>query len=221
MTEHVKYLETLPFFNHLSDDEKQSLISFSTLQKYPKGTLIHTPDDTCLGLVIVIEGNVRVFMVSEEGKEITLYHIHQDEIDVLSASCVVNQITFDTELIAKEDSVLLVVPVTILSPLKDSNIYVRSFIYETLAEHFSDAVWAFQQILFLKMDQRIATYLLDASNETGSLSIHTTHEEIAEEINSAREVVARIMKHFQEDGYIEMKRGVITIIDKKKLMKLL
>ena len=71
------------------------------------------------------------------------------------------------------------------------------------------------------MDQRIATYLLDASNETGSLSIHTTHEEIAEEINSAREVVARIMKHFQEDGYIEMKRGVITIIDKKKLMKLL
>ena len=71
------------------------------------------------------------------------------------------------------------------------------------------------------MDQRIASYLLDVSNTTNSLSIHTTHEEIAQEINSAREVVARVMKHLQDDGLVEMKRGVITILDKKRLLQLL
>ncbi|MBR2825835.1 MAG: Crp/Fnr family transcriptional regulator [Solobacterium sp.] len=221
MKEYQKYLETLPFWKDLSNKEKENILSFSIVQKYDKGTFIHTQDDTCLGLIYVLKGDVRVYMVSEEGKEITLYHLLKNEIDVLSASCVVNQITFDTELIAKEDSELLIIPVTILSPLKDTNIYVRSYIYEVLADRFSDVMWTIQQILFLKMDQRIATYLVDASSQDNSLSIKTTHEEIAQEINSAREVVARVMKHFQNDGLIEMKRGTITILDKKRLLQLL
>ena len=221
MSNNKQYLETLPFWNDLSKEEKENILSFSIVQSYKKGSFIHTQEDTCLGLIYVLEGNIRVYMVSEEGKEITLYHIKENEVDVLSASCVVNQITFDTELIAKEDSTLLIVPVTILSPLKDSNIHVRSYIYEVLAERFSDVMWTLQQVLFLKMDQRIATYLLDVSNTTNSLSIHTTHEEIAQEINSAREVVARVMKHLQDDGLIEMKRGVITILDKKRLLQYL
>ena len=221
MSNNKQYLETLPFWNDLSKEEKENILSFSIVQSYKKGSFIHTQEDTCLGLIYVLEGDIRVYMVSEEGKEITLYHIKENEVDVLSASCVVNQITFDTELIAKEDSTLLIVPVTILSPLKDSNIHVRSYIYEVLAERFSDVMWTLQQVLFLKMDQRIATYLLDVSNTSNSLSIHTTHEEIAQEINSAREVVARVMKHLQDDGLIEMKRGVITILDKKRLLQLL
>ena len=221
MSNNKQYLETLPFWNNLSKEEKENILSFSIVQSYKKGSFIHTQEDTCLGLIYVLEGDIRVYMVSEEGKEITLYHIKENEVDVLSASCVVNQITFDTELIAKEDSTLLIVPVTILSPLKDSNIHVRSYIYEVLAERFSDVMWTLQQVLFLKMDQRIATYLLDVSNTTNSLSIHTTHEEIAQEINSAREVVARVMKHLQDDGLIEMKRGVITILDKKRLLQYL
>lgn len=221
MSNNKQYLETLPFWNNLSKEEKENILSFSIVQSYKKGSFIHTQEDTCLGLIYVLEGDIRVYMVSEEGKEITLYHIKENEVDVLSASCVVNQITFDTELIAKEDSTLLIVPVTILSPLKDSNIHVRSYIYEVLAERFSDVMWTLQQVLFLKMDQRIASYLLDVSNTTNSLSIHTTHEEIAQEINSAREVVARVMKNLQDDGLVEMKRGVITILDKKRLLQLL
>ena len=221
MSNNKQYLETLPFWNNLSKEEKENILSFSIVQSYKKGSFIHTQEDTCLGLIYVLEGNIRVYMVSEEGKEITLYHIKENEVDVLSASCVVNQITFDTELIAKEDSTLLIVPVTILSPLKDSNIHVRSYIYEVLAERFSDVMWTLQQVLFLKMDQRIATYLLDVSNTSNSLSIHTSHEDIAQEINSAREVVARVMKHLQDDGLVEMKRGVITILDKKRLLQYL
>ena len=221
MSNNKQYLETLPFWNDLSKEEKENILSFSIVQSYKKGSFIHTQEDTCLGLIYVLEGDIRVYMVSEEGKEITLYHIKENEVDVLSASCVVNQITFDTELIAKEDSTLLIIPVTILSPLKDSNIHVRSYIYEVLAERFSDVMWTLQQVLFLKMDQRIATYLLDVSNTSNSLSIHTTHEEIAQEINSAREVVTRVMKHLQDDGLVEMKRGVITILDKKRLLQYL
>lgn len=221
MTEYKQHLQVLPFWKHLSNNEQEDILSYSIVKSFPKGSIIHTQDDSCLGMIIVLKGDIRVYLVSEEGKEITLYHIEQEEVDVLSASCVVNQITFDTELVAKEDSEILIIPVTVLSVLKENNIYVRSYIFELLTERFSDVMWTIQQTMFLKMNQRIASYLLDEANKQHSLSLQMTHESIAQEINSAREVVARVMKHFQQDGIIDMKRGNIEIKDKNKLKELL
>ena len=216
-----KYFVDFPFWDNLKKEEKKELQTYSYLRHFDAGSIIHTQDSECLGVVKVLSGDVRIYMVSEEGKEVTLYHVGSEEVDVLSASCVVNQITFDTQMIAKEESDLLIIPVTILSKYKEENIYIRSFIYEILADRFSDVMWTMQQILFLKIDQRIASYLLDTANKTKSLELHMTHEQITEEINSAREVVARMMKHFQEDQILSMKRGVITIKNKDQLLQMI
>ena len=216
-----KYLKQLPFYNHLSKQEKEDIIKFSSIKNYSKGTLIHSNENECLGLIMLIKGSIRIYMLSDEGKEITLYNIEENDIEVLSASCVFNQITFDTELIAKEDCELLIVSVNYLSKLIEENIYVRSYVYESLADRFSDVMWSIQQILFFKIDQRIASYLIDKANKEKTLTLNTTQENIALEINSAREVVTRMLKKFQKEKLIEINRKEIIILDKENLLKII
>lgn len=148
-----------------------------------------------------------------------------------------NQITFDTQMIIEAPSRILVIPATALSILKEGNIHVRSFIYESLTERFSDVMWTMQQILFYGIDQRIAALLIlkaegqgcfrgavpediDSDEISGCPPIKITHEEIAREINTAREVVARVMKGFAEDGLVETGRGRIKLKDPRKLYEL-
>lgn len=216
-----KHIKQLPFYDHLSKKEKEDIIKFSNTKNYSKGSLIHSNENECLGLIMLIKGSIRIYMLSDEGKEITLYNIEENDIEVLSASCVFNQITFDTELIAKEDCELLIVSVNYLSKLIEENIYVRSYVYESLADRFSDVMWSIQQILFFKIDQRIASYLIDKANKEKTLTLSTTQENIALEINSAREVVTRMLKKFQKEKLIKINRKEITIIDKENLLKII
>ena len=156
MKEKEEILSTLLFWDKLNKAEKEELISYSDYKCFDQGSFIYSHDEACLGMVIVIKGEVRLAMLSEEGKEVTLYTLNEGDVEVLSASCVVNQITFETQIQAKEDTCLLILPAAILSKYKENNIYVRSYIYEILAERFSDVMWTLEQILFYKIDTRLA-----------------------------------------------------------------
>ena len=217
MTELKEQLKRLPFWEQLTDTEKNNTEAFAAIREYSKGSILHATDGDCLGMVVVLEGSVRAYMMSEEGREITLYHIRSGEYDVLSASCILYQITFDTQMVIEEDSRILIIPTTVLAGLKEKNIYVRSFIYEILTERFSDVMWTIQQILFYGIDQRIAAYLI---NHARNNEVYATHEQIAREINSAREVVARIIKRFVDEGMIKTRRGKTIIIDQRQMRNL-
>lgn len=211
-------LRELPFWKHLSAEEKERAAALSTIREYEAGNILHAMEGDCLGLVVVLQGSVRAYMMSEEGREITLYHIREGECDVLTASCIMYQITFDTQMVIEERSRILIVPTSVLARLKEENVYVRSFIYETLTERFSDVMWTMQQILFYGIDQRIAAFLINRAEETGCEGpecpeFRITHEQIAQEINTAREVVARIVRRFIDDGLVETGRGRIRITD--------
>lgn len=221
MKELKEYLKTLPIWNDLTNDEKDKIVKFTQIKEYEKGNIIHSKDHECLGLIKVLSGDVRVFMMSDEGREITLYQMGADDLDVLSASCVVNQITFDTQMIADNDCVLLVVPAVYLSLLKENNLNVRCFIYEKLTGRFSDVMKTVQRILFTRIDSRIAIYLLDKSSKGNINHLYVTHEEIAREINTSREVASRVLKQLEDEGVIRLKRGKIDIIDKNVLKKYL
>ena len=218
MTELKKELRKLHFWEHLTDSEKESIEAISVIREYRKGAILHATEGECLGMAVVLEGSVRAFMVSEEGREITLYHIRTGEYDVLTASCILYQITFETQTVIEENSRILIIPTAFLARLKEQNIYVRSFIYEVLTERFSDVMWTIQQILFFVIDQRVAYYLIEHTDHD---EVHATHEQIAREINSAREVVARIIKRFMEEGLVETRRGKIVLLDIGKLRGLL
>ena len=132
---------------------------------------------------------------------------------MLSASCVISQITFDTQMTAQRDTEVLIIPANIVAMLKEQNLAVRCCLYELATARFSDVMWAMQQILFAKFDKRLAGFLLDEYDKTGRPEIRMTHEQIAVQISSAREVVARMLKRFASDGFVEMKRGSIRLKD--------
>lgn len=215
------YLKKFVFWDKLTDDEKVLIKMGASFQKYEKGQLIHSCCNNCLGMIMMVNGEARTSLLSEEGREVTIFRVYPGDTCVLSASCVINQITFESHMTADADCDLLVINAGIVSKLMESNINVRCFVYETATSRFSDAMWVMQQILFMKFDRRLASFLIGEMERTGSNEIKMTHEMIANYTGSAREVVARMLKHFVEDGYVQLKRGMIRITDPESLRDLL
>lgn len=213
-------LPTLPFWDKLSSDEKELIKSSAVIRSCEKDEIISGCDASCLGMTLVISGELRAYILSEEGREITLFRLNKDEVCVLSASCVISQITFDTHIVADKKTEILVVPSGVFSSLVEKNIYARCYMYEKMTERFSAVMFSMQQILFMRFDSRLASFIASECERTGKSEINMTHEQIAQHVNSAREVVARMLKRFVSDGLIEMKRGSILVTDMEKLKKL-
>lgn len=214
-------LQMLPFWDKLSDKEKQMLIRNSVIRSCSQEEIISGCDTSCLGMIFVIDGTLRAYILSDEGREITLFRLNKDEVCFLSASCVISQISFDTHITAQTKTDLLIIPSGTLSNVIKENIYAKCFMYEKITERFSSVMFSLEQILFMRFDTRLASFLISEYERTGKKEIRMTHELIAQHVNSAREVVARMLKRFVSDGYIEMKRGCINIIDINGLRSLL
>jgi len=215
-----RILNQLPFWKYLTECEKEILQQSAVIRSYEKKALIHSCDQECLGMLFLRTGEIRTSLLSDEGREITLFRLYPDDFCVLSASCVISQISFDTQMTAEQDTEVLIIPANIVATLKEKNLSVRCFLYELALERFSDVMWAMQQILFKRLDQRLASFLVEECERTGSDMVRMTHEQIALHISSAREAVARMLKQFTEDGLVELKRGVIRITDMDGLKNL-
>lgn len=213
-------LERLPFWKLLTDSEKELVRQNAVIRLYKKGTRVYSSERECLGMLFVMQGEMRTYLLSEEGREVTLFRIYPNDLCVLSASCVISQISFDTQMSAQKDTEALIIPPNIVLFLKEKNLSVRCFLYELATKRFSDVMWAMQQILFKRLDQRLALFLMQESQRLGTDTIHMTHEQIAQQISSAREAVARMLKQFSEDGLVELKRGAIRLLDQKGLKAL-
>ncbi len=216
-------LEKLSYWSLLSDTEKRMVKASAIVKRYESGSPLHGNCDkggSCLGMIYVISGELRAYILSEEGREITLFRLQKGDSCVLSASCIISQIDFDTLITAISDADVLIVPTAVFGKLINDNIYVRCFMYELAAEHFSTVMWVMQQLLFNRFDQRLATFLLNEYQRTGVPEIRMTQEQIAQNVNSAREVVARMLKQFASDGLIENQRGIIALKDISGLKKL-
>lgn len=207
----------IPFWKELNETEKREVQESCIIKKYKKGANIYNLNNECLGLIVVLNGEIRVTVLSEEGKQITLYKIMENECCVLSASCLIEQITFETEMISEEDSEILILNINVFRKIMKQNIKAKCYIYELVIERFSTVMWVLQEILFLKMDKRIAMYLIKKYNENKSLIIKSTHEQMAKDLGTAREVVTRILRNFENDGMVELRRGNIKIVDIEKL----
>ncbi|MCI9323091.1 MAG: Crp/Fnr family transcriptional regulator [Lachnospiraceae bacterium] len=159
-------------------------------------------------------------MMSEQGKDITLYRLHSGDLCMLSASCVLEAITFDVFVDAEEDSRCIVIGGPAFAAVSERNPAVKIFALETAVSRFSDVMWVMQQILFMGVDRRLAVFLLDEAARTGSDIIPLTHGQIARYMGSAREVVSRMLKYFAAEGAVEVSRRGVRILDKGSLRKL-
>ncbi|MBQ8904542.1 MAG: Crp/Fnr family transcriptional regulator [Oscillospiraceae bacterium] len=213
------YREIFPFWNKISEEDKNYICDNSVALSYPKGTTIHDGTE-CAGVFLVRSGSLRVYIMSEEGKDITLYRLHAGDMCMLAASCVLQAITFDVYVDAEENSECYIVSGPAFADISEKNSHIKIFALETAVSRFSDVLWVMQQILFMSMDRRLAIFLWDEAARTNSDTITLTHEQIAKYIGSAREVVSRILKYFSNEGIVEVSRKDIKILDKKRLKEL-
>ena len=216
-----KYLKELPFWKDLNQKEKETLAACAQLRRYKKGELIYSKDQECLGMIKILRGTVRAFMLSEEGREIVLYRVQAGHIDVLSASCVVDQIRFETHMVAQTDCEVLIIPALCLSGFKENNLAVRCYILEKLGERFSDVMLLMENMLFTRLDSRVAKALLDQAEKTKSKTLNLTHARLASDLNSSREVISRILKEMEKIDMIILQRGKITIKDLSSLQEMI
>ncbi len=214
------YGERFPFWEELSSHQKESLLRSSYSVAFKKGTHIHDGNE-CTGVILLQKGSLRLYMVSPEGKEVTLYRLYPGDVCILSASCLLDAITFDVSVDAEEDSDCIVIGSCVLEELSRCIPAVKLYILETALSRFSDVMWVMQQILFMSMDKRLAIFLLDESAKTGSDTIKLTHEQIAKYMGSAREVITRMLRYFTAEGIVSANRGEgIRLLDKPRLRRL-
>ena len=211
--------KTFPFWNKLSTVDKETMCRTAHQVQFKKGTNIHDGNE-CTGVILVKSGSLRLYILSEDGKEITLYRIFPGEMCMLSASCVLETVTFDVFVDSEENSDCVVIGGCIFEDLSRRMSEVKIFALETALARFSDVMWVMQQILFMSMDKRLAIFLIDESSKRGSDTITLTHEQIAKYMGSAREVVSRMLKYFSSEEIVEVSRGGIRILDKKRLRAL-
>ena len=152
-----RYLaRSFPVWERLNAREQAGLAEHTAQVHYEKGARLHGAGTECIGVLFVMRGRLRAYMLSQEGREITLYRLGAGEICILSASCVLSEITFDVHIDAEEDTDALLTGAPYFSALCEQSIYAECFSYKLAAERFSDVMWAMQQLLFMRMDQRLA-----------------------------------------------------------------
>lgn len=211
----------LTFWDKLEVKEKNLLLNNIGEKSFKKGDSIYSADEECLGILLIKTGMLRVFILSEDGREVTLFRLYPGDTCVLSASCILNSINFEVHISAEEDTEVLIINIAAFGKVANENVYAENFSLRSAMERFSEVMSAIEDILFSSIEKRLANFLLEESDRVGEDKIKITHDQIAKNIGSAREVVSRMLKVFQEEGLIEQGRGKIVIIDEKGLEKFL
>ena len=214
------YKKAFPFFDKMNDEDKETFLRSSYHRHIKKGTNIHNGNE-CTGVILIKSGCLRLYLLSDDGKEITLYRLFAGEMCIFSASCVLSSLTFDVFVDAEEDSECVILGGCALEDVTSRMPEAKIFVLEAALSRFSDVMWVMQQILFMSMDKRLAIFLLDEIAQNGTDTVKLTHEQIAKYMGSAREVVSRMLKYFVSEGLISTSRSDgIRILDKKRLRAL-
>lgn len=203
----------LPVWNKLEENQQRILSESAFERKYLKGDILHNGNYECQGLFCVRSGQIRAFIVSSEGREITLYRLFERDICLFSASCILNSIQFSVIISAEKDSEITVIPSDIYKEIMKTSAPLANYTNEILASRFSEVMWLIDQIMWKSFDKRLAAFLKEESVIENSLSLRITHETIGNHLGSPREVVTRMLKYFASEGIVKLSRGVINIID--------
>ena len=216
----MEFSQYFPIWNKLNREQQQRLSDVTELQQIKKGTVIHDGSPECKGMVLVKSGQLRAYLLSDEGREITICRFFEMDICLFSASCVMPNMMFDVFIEAEKDTEIFVIPACLYQNLMDESLPLSNYSHALITNHFSEVMWLMEQIMWRSFDKRLAGFLVEEARieETDSLKI--THEKIAAHMGTAREVVTRMLRWFQSEGMVKLTRGTVELLDKKALQKL-
>lgn len=184
--------------------------------KIPKGVMVYTEGDLCDGIPYILKGAIRVTKIGRNGRELTLYHVKQDETCILAATTVLLNTTYPANAIVDEDVEALLIPT---QEFKDQMIYnndLKKFVYSTILERYFEIISFVDEVILHSTDERILKFLLKNSTKNNDI-IKITHDRIASELGSVREVISRVLKYFEQIGAITLCRGKIKIVNREIL----
>ena len=209
-----------PVWDKLTQQQQERIMTASEFRKVKAGTVLHNGGLDCLGLLLIRSGQLRAYMLSEEGREVTIHRLFEMDICLFSASCVMPNIQFDIIIEAEKDSELWIIPACLYKDLMEESLPISNYANDLISNHFSELMWLVEQIMWKSFDKRLAKFLLEESvlEETASLKI--THEKIANHMGTAREVVTRMLRYFQSEGMVRLTRGVVELTDTNALENL-
>jgi CRP/FNR family transcriptional regulator len=209
-----------PIWSKLSEAHQQRLITAAEVRTAKGGTVLHNGSMDCLGLLLIRKGQLRVYTLSSEGREITLYRLFEMDTCLFSASCVMPDILFDVVVEAEKDSEFFILPSCLFKDLMEQSAAIANYANQLISSRFSEVMWLMEQIMWKSFDKRLAQFLLEESNLEGNLQLKLTHERIANHLGTAREVVTRMLRYFQSEGMVTLTRGTIELTDINKLAQL-
>ena len=216
----MKFQDYFPIWNKLSEDEQKLLLDSLLCRTAKKGTVIHNGSNDCTGLFLVRSGQLRAYILSDEGREVTVYRLFERDMCLFSASCMMRSIQFEITIETEKDTELWIIPADIYQSIMAESAPVANYTNELMATRFSDVMWLIEQIMWKSLDKRVAAFLLEEASIEGTDKLKITHEYIANHLGSHREVITRMLRYFQNEGIVKLSRGVVEMTDTKKLEEL-
>lgn len=204
----------------MTASEQRSIEDSAIERTASKGTVLHNGSDDCVGLFLVQSGRLRAYIMSDEGKEVTLYRLFDGDICLFSASCMIQSIQFDIIIKAETDSTMWMVPADVYKGIMDRSAVLSGYTNQIMASRFSEVMWLVEQIMWKSFDKRLAAFLINERSLSGTDTLTITHEQIASHLGTAREVVTRMLRYFKSEGMLMLSRGTIELTDVKRLAAL-
>ena len=216
----MSFSDYFPIWNKMTPAHQQRLKDSADFLKVKAGSVVHNGSMDCLGLLLIQSGQLRVYTLSSEGREITLYRLFDHDICLFSASCVMPNIQFEVIIEAEKDCELWVLPSCLFKDLMEESAVVANYANQLISSRFSEVMWLMEQIMWKSFDKRLASFLLEESVLENSVSLKITHEKIANHMGTAREVVTRMLRYFQSEGMVKLTRGAVEIVNEEALENL-
>ena len=213
----MEFSEYLPIWDKLTPEQQQRIAGVIEYRKVTKGTHIHDSSAECLGLVLIKSGQLRAYILSEDGREITISRLFEYDVSLLSASCIMLDMQFNVMIEAEKDTEFWSLPACLFKNLMDDSLAVSNYARNLLSSNFSELMWLMEQIMWKSFDKRLASFLLEEAQLENNSVLKLTHEKIAAHMGTAREVVTRMLRYFQSEGMVALTRGTIEITDEEKL----
>ena len=213
----MDFQDYFPIWNRLTAAQQNRLLNGLTSRKVKKGTILHNGSADCTGLLLIKTGQLRAYILSDEGREITIYRLFDRDMCLFSASCILNSIQFEITITAEKDTEFWLIPSELYKNLLTESAPLANYTNELMAARFSDVMWLIEQVLWKSLDKRLAAFLLEEAAIEDSNELKITHEIIANHLGSHREVITRMLRYFQSDGIVKLSRGKITLLNPERL----
>jgi CRP/FNR family transcriptional regulator len=212
----MSFEQDFPIWGRLTAEEGANLVRSATLHKAAAGTILHDGSTDCVGVFVISAGQLKAYVRSEEGKQVTVWRLLDGDVCLMSAPCMIRDAQFDLTIEAERDTTLWIIPTATWHGLMESSAAVATYTSQVMASRLSDTIWLVEQVLWRRFDERLAGFLVQESLFEDSDTLRITHEGIASHMGSAREVVTRMLRYFQQEGLVELSRGSVRILDKNR-----